>query len=187
MGGRGRRRGGDAARQRGAGGSGWRRPWPAQPGLTGCSSPTLPLRQPRGHRASGFWPGTQTCPQHSPWCSPRTPLPKLTCHIAWSGGQPVPPSQPVMAVPAGSRGSRVLPSQAPHPGPHLTQTDLLGAPVLLVPELMCLLGFKPLFLSFLFSSITRESRGRCSGEQPRDSYYIRKLLFCHPKTTHVTR
>lgn len=60
-------------------------------------------------------------------------------------------------------------------------------PVLLVPKLMCLLGFKPLFLSFLFSSIARVSRGRCSGEQPRDSFYNQKLLFCHPKITHVRR
>ena len=53
VGGRGRRRGADAARRGGAGGSGWRRLWPAGPGLTGCSSPMLPRRQPRGHRPPG--------------------------------------------------------------------------------------------------------------------------------------
>ena len=113
VGGRGRRRGADAARRGGAGGSGWRRLWPARLGLTGCSGPMLPWRQPRGH-TPGFWPGTQTCHQPSPWCSPRTLLPNLTCQVAWSGGQPVPPSPAHDACPGWFLRLSCVSSSGPH-------------------------------------------------------------------------
>lgn len=74
-----------------------------------CSAWVDRLQQP--HTATEAAQGTQShrvlarntdLPSALTLVQPEDPLPNLTFQVAWSGGQPVPPSQLVMAVPASS-------------------------------------------------------------------------------------
>ena len=76
--------------------------------------PHAAMEAAQGTQTPGFWPGTQTCHQPSPWCSPRTLLPNLTCQVAWSGGQPVPPSPAHDACPGWFLRLSCVSSSGPH-------------------------------------------------------------------------